>query len=231
LTVTQKQIDSNELIAMDIYADGSDHSVPLAIDLVYSDAAHPENIFETALYRQDARLYLYRPFADIVLRAAALIHERDGSVLVLKDGLRPVEAQQAMQETPIVRANPQWSADGPDRLLSPPGKGGHPRGMAVDVTIAHPDGMEWDMGTPFDYLTTDPALNPAARDYRDLAPDILANRATLEGAFLQAAAQCGYEILPLPSEWWDFRFPSRVSEQYAPIHNADLPPDMRMIKA
>lgn len=209
---------------MDIY----ETSHKLRIDLVYADAAHPENIFGTNIYRKDARLWLHREFADVVLLAAKIVNERWGGTLVLKDGLRTTEAQQAMQETDIVKANPQWSAEGPNRLLSPPGRGGHPRGMAVDATIAGPDGTEWDMGTPFDHLTTDPANNPAARAYKDLPPHVLENRRKLQDAFTEAAAHLGVEILPLPAEWWDFRFPADYSNRFAPISDKDLPPAMRM---
>lgn len=209
---------------MDIH----ENSEPVRIDLVYAGASHPENIFKTALYKKDARLWLHREFAAVVLRAAAIIYNDHGGLLVLKDGLRPVEAQQAMQQTAIVKQNPQWTAPGPHRLLSPPGSGGHPRGMAVDVTIADPNGAEWDMGTPFDYLTTNPAVNPASRSYQGFAAHILANRRKLQDAFEQAAKELGRNVLPLPSEWWDFRFPAKYSEQFAPIADADLPPAMRM---
>lgn len=209
---------------MDIYQ----NSHRLRIDLVYADAAHPENIFKTGIYRKDARLWLHREFAAVVLRAAEIIDAKWGGTLVLKDGLRTTEAQQAMQDTAIVRANPQWSAEGPNRLLSPPGRGGHPRGMAVDVTIAGPDGREWDMGTSFDHLTTDPANNPAARNYRALPPEVLENRKKLQDAFVEAAGELGVEVLPLPAEWWDFRFPADYFNQFAPLSDKDLPPAMRM---
>lgn len=200
----------------------------LRVDLVYADAAHPDNIFGTAVYRADARLRLHRELAVIVGEAAGLIRARWGGTLVLKDGLRTVEAQAAMLETPIVRANPAWIAEGPSRLLSPPGCGGHPRGMAVDATVAGPDGAEWDMGTPFDFLTTDPALNPAARAYAALPSEILENRRRLEEAFTDGAARLGRTVVPLPAEWWDFRLPAAVAEQYAPLSDSDLPPAMRM---
>ncbi len=226
LAKTQKQIAPDDLVAMDIY----EKSHPVRIDLVYADAAHKENIFKTALYKKDARLLLHKEFAAVVLRAAQIINDKWGGVLVLKDGLRPVDAQQGMQETDIVKRNPQWLAPGPQRLLSSPGVGGHPRGMAVDATIANPDGTEWDMGTAFDHLTTDPSNNPAARDYKDFPDEVLENRKKLQDAFMQAADELGVEVLPLKSEWWDFRFPAKYSEQFAPLSDADLPPAMRMTR-
>ncbi len=224
MTKTQKQITQADLVAMDSFA----ASHRLRIDLVYANAAHPENIFKTAIYRPGAKLWLHKEFAEIVLGAAEICYRRWGGVFVLKDGLRTTDAQQAMQETDIVKANPQWCADGPARLLSPPGRGGHPRGMAVDVTVEDEDGTPWDMGTAFDHLTSDLADNPAARNYKNLPEKVLENRRRLEQAFTEAAQQLGREVLPLPAEWWDFRFLAAYSEQFAPLSDKDLPPAMRM---
>lgn len=220
-----KKIEPEYLTSMNLLQ----NRYPIKIDLVYASANHPENIFKTALYKQDAQLWLHRDFSHVVLRAAEICHQRHDLILLLKDGLRPVEAQAAMQETAIVKANPQWCAEGPDRLLSPPGVGAHPRGMAIDVTLADKNGQELDMGTPFDYLTTDPRDNPAARDYRHLDATALENRKILENLFIQAAAELDTDIWPINSEWWDFRFPRSITEQYAPISDKDLPADMRMI--
>jgi D-alanyl-D-alanine dipeptidase len=202
---------------------------PVRVDLVYADAGHKENIFGQALYGSAARLWLHKLFAPVVLKAAALMLERHGAVLILKDGLRPVEAQEAMQQTAIVRANPHWS-EGPNRLLSKPGQGGHPRGMAVDaVPVDAATGTPWDMGTVFDHLTTDPAVNPAARAYRHFAAEVLENRRKLEQAFVDAAASLDLPLLPLPSEWWDFRFPASFSETFTPVYDKDLPAAMRVV--
>lgn len=223
---TQKQIDFKDLVAMDIYED----SHPISIDLMYSDKDHPENIFKTALYRKDARLWLHKEFAQVVLRASEIINQEFGGILVLKDGLRTVDAQIAMQNTDIVKKNPQWLEEGPLKLLSSPGSGGHPRGMAVDVTVADSAGKEWDMGTSVDHLTTDPNDNPAARNYKNLPEHVLENRKRLQDAFTRAASEFGLEILALPSEWWDFRFPASYSERFAAIYDDDVPANIRMTR-
>ena len=93
-----------DLVAMDTMGD----ETPLRIDLVYAQAAHPENIFKQALYRPQARLWLHREFAAVVALAAERCYAETGLVFVLKDGLRPVEAQMLMRETAIVKANPHW---------------------------------------------------------------------------------------------------------------------------
>jgi D-alanyl-D-alanine dipeptidase len=204
---------------------------PLKVDLVYADGAHPENIFKTGLYRSDAKLWLHADFASIVLLAARLMRDRHNGLFILKDGLRTVEAQAAMQRTAIVRANPHWS-HGPERLLSLPGQGGHPRGMAVDVVVADAaTGALWDMGTSFDHLSTDPAANPARRSFQGFPPHILDNRKKLEACFTDAGRMLNLPVLPLPAEWWDFRFPASHSERYAAVSDADLPASQQMTRA
>lgn len=208
---------------MDTVAD----RIPLRIDIVYAQASHPENIFGMALYRPEARLWLHKEFAEIVTLAAERCHRETGYLFVLKDGLRTVEAQALMQTTDIVKANPHWTQE-PNRLLSPPGKGGHPRGMAVDIVLETQSGALVEMGTRFDHLTKNPAINPARRGFEGISAEAKANRQLLEDFMVAAAKDLNKPMLPLPSEWWDFRFPASYSEQYAPISDRDLPPHMRM---
>ena len=148
--------------------------------------------------------------------------------LVVYDGLRTVDAQARMLETRRVQDNPQW-LEAP-RLLSPPGSGAHPRGMAVDCSLETLGGALLDMGCAFDFLAADPspAVNPAHRDYAGHSADVVRNRGILDGVMGDAAARCGVEMLGLPQEWWDFRVPRAVYEAYAPLSDADLPPKMRM---
>ena len=42
--------------------------------------------------------------------------------------------QTAMGKTQIVKDNPDWLEE-PNRMVSPPGNGAHPRGMAIDVCV------------------------------------------------------------------------------------------------
>lgn len=205
-----------DFVAMDWFE--ADH--PVIIDLIYAQENHPRNIFKTAIYAPNAPLWLHKDLAKITLRAAHRLNEDFGWRLVLYDGLRPVEAQAHQHTTAIVKNNPGWRVPG-NPYLSTPGEGAHPRGMAIDVTI---DGL--DMGTPFDDMT--PA---SARDYTGFDQIILDNRNHLQSAMGEAAAALHAPLLPLPSEWWDFRFPRSVSEQYAPVRDADLPPFMRITGA
>ena len=219
-----KSIPHRDLVIMDELI--SEH--PFKIDVVYAQAHHPENLFGGAIYRKDAPLILHYLLADIVIKAAHYAHERHDMSFVLMDGYRPVEAQQAMQETDIVRRNPHWCS-GPQRLLSPPRKGGHPRGMAIDIVLEDRSAQRVDMGTPFDYLSEDRNNNPAARGFTGFSATILTNRKILEDCMVDAAKDLGRDILPLPAEWWDFRFHSEFYNDYAPIYDADLPEHLRVM--
>lgn len=225
----QKQIPATDLQAFDDFTG----VYPVAVDLVYAQADHRDNIFGSALYRREAKLWGHKDMVALVLRAAAICHSSHGWILEVKDCLRPVEAQVAMQETGIVRANPHWMQE--PRLLSPPGKGGHPRGMAVDLLPCTENGDQVDMGTRFDHLSKDRSNNPAARDYTAFSQDeaynrmILENRGKLTAAMLEAAAENGMDLLPLPQEWWDFRFYNDYTNGFLPIFDSDLPEEMQMM--
>jgi hypothetical protein len=60
---------------------------------------------------------------------------------------------------------------------------------------------------------------------------VLANRQALEDYMIRAAKICGQDLLPLPSEWWDFRFPKDRVNAYAPIREADLYDYMHVTQA
>lgn len=230
--VTQplRRIEPEDLLLLNAY----EKTHPVRIDLVYAQPAHPDNMFKAAIYRPDARMWGHREFVPIILRASEICHARTGLVFELKDCLRTTEAQALICESAIVRAHPAWLEE--PRLFSPPGKGGHPRGMAVDIVLIDQNGDEIDMGTPFDYMTGDKKINPAARDYTDFGKgaaynrEVLENRRLLENCMLEAAKELGHEVLPLPQEWWDFRFPNPYSGLFEPISDRDLPAHMRMTK-
>lgn len=213
-----KTIPPSDLVDMRVLSRNASYK----IDMVYADAHHPENIFDTAFYKKSAGLYLYKDLARIVIRAAETIRGYN-MILVLKDGLRPVETQAAMQETDIVKANPQWMQGGDNRLLSPPGKGGHPRGMAVDVSLETLNGEHIDCGTPFDAM-----VPQSRRDYTDLPQSCLHYRQLLTNTMSAAAKHYNIPLHPLSSEWWDYRYPAEIYNEYAPLSDSDLPDDRKI---
>lgn len=216
------------LVPMDLFTG----DVPLRIDIAYTQP-HPKS-FCGVIYRPDARLWLHRDMAALTVAAAAAAG-RAGRGMVLYDGLRTTEAQALMRETPVVRANPHWLS-GETRMLSPPGKGAHPRGMAIDLTLCEPDGTTLDMGTAFDAMPPGgagpgPDTNPAHRDTPHIGPAARANRDLLTRFMRDGALATAQFLMPLPQEWWDYRLMPMVYDRFAPLADTDLPRQMRMTAA
>jgi len=222
-----KTILPEDLLCLNDY----EANYPIQIDLVYAKPEHKDNMFKEAIYRPDAKMWIHKELLPIVLKASELCFKNYSYSFSIKDCLRTTEAQKRITETAIVKAHPHWTADGPHRLFSGPGKGGHPRAMAVDLILIDKNGEEVDMGTPFDYLTEDsnPENNPASRNYADFSEIILQNRKILENTMVETANSLNTPIRPLPVEWWDFRFYPEYLDQFAPLSDYDLPQEMRMV--
>lgn len=200
---------------------------PVMTDPVYANAEHPENHFGQ-IYHPKAQIWGHRDLVRIVLLTSKRLYDAHGWTLIVKDCLRTTEAQALMIETPIVKANPHWIEE--PRFLSGPGMGGHPRGMAVDLDAMDDKGKPVDFGTPFDHFSasSDKDHNPAHREYPKSSAAVMASREYLEKAMVQAAKEFGLPMLPLPQEWWDFRFPGTYSNEFAPLSDKDLEPYQRM---
>jgi len=217
-------INPADLIPMDLFLSAE----PIQIDVAY---AHSNNLFQQPIYHPEARLWLHKDLAAIVILAARILlwhgaqQNKEIWHIQLKDGLRTTDAQAAMQETAIVKANPHWMEPGEKRLLSPPGLGAHPRAMAVDIIPILADGTLVDMGTQFDEMTSQ-----SARNAMDISAQAQENRALFTKSMNDAAILLDLEIHPLSTEWWDYRFPVAYSNQYAPLSESDLPRKMQLVK-
>lgn len=218
-------VDPALLVPMDIFTD----FLPVHVDVAYTQD-FPKS-FCGVIYRPGARLWLHRDLAQVVVRAAVAAG-KDGLGLILYDGLRTTEAQGLMRETAIVRANPHW-LEGDTRMLSPPGRGAHPRGMAIDLTLCAPDGAALDMGTAFDAMPENgagpgPDTNKAHRETPHIGAAARGNRARLTAYMMDGAMRSAQFLMPLAQEWWDYRLMPMVYDRYAPLSDADLPAQMRM---
>lgn len=113
---------------------------------------------------------------------AAKIFATKGLCLVVFDAYRPKEAHRALLE---INDNPMYVLEDSN----------HPKGLALDGTLATAEGRHLDMGTDFDDFT------PKAHvDSDQLSPIQKINRALLAGVM----AQAGFEQWPY--EWWHFDF-------------------------
>ncbi len=217
----QKIINTEDLICMNQHS----YTYNYQINLAYSKTDNL--LFGEQIYKSGAKLWLHRTMAEIVFIAAKNCFKTSGFNFVLYDGLRTTDAQEAMLKTKRVIDNPQWLKE--PRLLSSTGYGGHPRGMAIDIGLINPDGNFLDMGTDFDYLAQNPDAyhNPAHREYKH-PQNIIDNRKILDDCMVNAAKELNTPLLPLPQEWWDFRLPPEIYEQYKPISDGDLPKNMQL---
>ena len=117
------------------------------------------------------------------LDAAEQELEPQGLRLKVWDCYRPLSVQKKF-----------WALVPDERYVADPAKGSrHNRGAAVDLTLVRTDGTELAMPTPHDDFSV-----RAHRDFMDLSPAVLANRALLEKVMVH------HGFVPFPTEWWHF---------------------------
>lgn len=158
----------------------------VVLDLRYATS---DNVMGRPVYRR--AVALLRPEARERLLAAAARARVLGLRLRLYDAFRPLEVQWLFWE----------AARDKTYVADPRGGGTHPRGVAVDLTLADgATGAELPMGTGFDAFT--PLSGHGALD--GLAPEVVCNRALLLGIMVA----CGWE--PYAPEWWHYHLPDHA---------------------
>tara|TARA_B100000586_G_scaffold268161_1_gene244141 strand:- start:812 stop:1573 length:762 start_codon:yes stop_codon:yes gene_type:complete len=195
------------------------------IEVIYASPQHKNNHFDDLYHPESKIIWVEKSLAAITVHAAIIAESLYGWRLCALDGFRPIEAQEKMK---TFGYHPS--------LVSKPGFGAHPRGMAIDLIALDKQGQLVDMGTPFDYfsdnLTQD---NPAARNYTkfskplDSCFSIWTNRSQLEFVMRYAATQQKKILYPLPQEWWDFRLIPEFTNRFQPLREEDVFPFQRMI--
>lgn len=171
----------------------------ILVSLMYTRA---DNFTGRALYGSLHRAYLH-PKAAAALRKAQRILHRSHPRLSLKvyDAARPMSVQQRMWNA--VAGTPK------NIYVSNPAHGGglHNYGLAVDVTIAAPDGDSITMGTLIDNMT--PLAHIDKEDellrQKKLSREAYANRRLLR----RVMSEAGFR--PLRTEWWHFNYTSRAN--------------------
>jgi D-alanyl-D-alanine dipeptidase len=175
------------ILLFNIFASEQSHLVEVqkVIPNVFLDIkyATKDNFTHEIVY-PSARCYLVEP-AVKALKAASEALNKKGYRVKIWDGYRPLEVQRIF-----------WKLMPDERYVANPEKGSrHNRGCAVDITLVDKDGKELDMGTLFDDFS-----ERAHRDYKELEPNVVANRKLLE----YVMKEHGFE--GLPTEWWHFDY-------------------------
>lgn len=213
--------DVNNLVPLNVF----DELFPIIVEMVYANPKHPDNKFH-GLYSPLAKvLWVDAELASIVLVASLLARNFFHWKLKLNDCLRTVEAQLQMANYGYHKA-----------LVSKPGHGAHPRGMAIDVEVITFNGSPVEMGTKFDSFVNDPTINnPTSRNYtkgwynnEEMDLEIWLNRHRAEYVMRRAAVLCGTLIFPLHEEWWDYRMLSKNWEKFEALREEDLHPYQKL---
>lgn len=175
----------------------------IAVDLRYASA---RNFVGADLYSPNDCAWLHRDAAQALAASVAWLATRHpGLRLLVLDALRPQHVQERLwarlEGTPLTQ------------YLAHPTTGSiHSFGMAVDITLTGADGVELDLGTPFDDLTERSHPKYEARFLADgsLMPQQVERRQWLRDA-MAAGGFAG-----ISSEWWHFDCGDRrrVRERY-----------------
>jgi zinc D-Ala-D-Ala dipeptidase len=147
-----------------------------------------------------ARCLLTTSAADALAAVARDLAPR-GLVLKVFDCYRPTRAVENFErwarDLHDTAAKAEFYPDVDKRTLFQDGyissRSGHSRGSTVDLTLAHADGRELDMGTPFDFFSQRSWAAAAS-----IGEQAKANRAM----FAAAMRRRGFR--PYEKEWWHF---------------------------
>jgi D-alanyl-D-alanine dipeptidase len=163
----------------------------IRVDLRY---ASEKNFTGENLYGGHRLAFLHRDAAAKLEGAAALLQAlKPGWNILVLDALRPLETQKRLWE--------KVKGTGLEKYVADPKKGStHNYGFAVDATLVDSNGLEVDMGTPYDSFEplAQPKLELALLREGKLTAAQLENRRLLR----EVMEMNGFKQLPI--EWWHF---------------------------
>jgi D-alanyl-D-alanine dipeptidase len=153
-----------------------------SLDFVYEMKYATEDNFLKAKVYDCAECYLRFKTVKALIKANSKFIKK-GYRIKLYDCYRPLDIQKKMW---TIVSNPTYVAN--------PSKGSiHNRGGAVDISLVDSNGVELDMGTPFDFFGIE-----ASHNNKNLSKEILDNRKLLKKIMLQSDFQS------FDSEWWHY---------------------------
>jgi zinc D-Ala-D-Ala dipeptidase len=142
------------------------------------------NFTKKVLY-PSAKIYLRHDAAVQLVKVNDFLKRTFNYRLKVFDGYRPLSVQKIM-----------WKVMPDEKFVANPAKGSrHNRGCAVDVTLVDANGIELEMGTPYDDFT-----EKAAPEYPDISDRAKSNRKILNLAMMQ------FGFIRLETEWWHFDY-------------------------
>ena len=197
-------IVSKETISKHDLVDIQELDPTLLVELKYSTT---DNFMEKDVYGDLQECYMRRIPAQMLVKAHKVLKNKHPNLrLLIYDGLRPRSIQWTLWNTlsdipELERTN----------FVADPRSGSiHNFGAAVDLTVAHKNGVSLDMGTHYDYFgeLAFPRLEDSLVAVGDLKQEQVNNRLILRDAMTQAG------FSPINSEWWHFdSFPYKETKR------------------
>ena len=158
----------------------------IVLDLKY---ATTDNFVEEKMY-ECGRCFLRPEVANLILQAHRQLQAQDLG-LKLFDCYRPKPIQEKL-----------WAKVPNANYVTPPWKGSmHNRGAAIDLTIVDKNGIELDMGTPYDFFG-----KTAHHTYTKHSPNINTNRKLLKDLMESL------NLKPIRTEWWHYSYQKKSYE-------------------
>ena len=154
------------------------YSTDFVYDMKY---ATEDNFLKSKVYDCE-ECYLRLKTVKSLMKANTKFMKK-GYKIKLYDCYRPLDIQKKMW---AIVSNPIYVAN--------PSKGSiHNRGGAVDISLVDTNGVELDMGTPFDFFGIE-----ASHNNKNFSKAILDNRKLLKRIMLR------YKFQSFDSEWWHY---------------------------
>ena len=187
-------IVSKETISKHDLVDIQELDPTLLVELKYSTT---DNFMKMDVYGDLETCYLRKVPAEMLEKAHSILKENHPNLrLLIYDGLRPRSIQWTLWNT---------LSDVPElertNFVADPRSGSiHNFGAAVDLTVAHKNGVSLDMGTHYDYFgdLAFPRLEDSLVFVGDLKQEQVNNRLILRHAMTEAG------FSPITTEWWHF---------------------------
>lgn len=151
------------------------------IDLKYGTN---DNFTGKQIYQKEEEGCFLHPEAAAKLKKAAELAKEKGFQLKIFDAFRPVDAHRELQKSV---SDPKWVS----KNIS-----NHSRGVALDLTLATPEGKDLDMGTAFD------AFTDLSEHGASVSKEVTKNRKLLR-SIMEQAGFTAYE-----GEWWHYQLPN-----------------------
>ena len=167
----------------------TDYSNDFILDLKY---ATTDNFLHTKVYDCATCFLRYKTIKKLI--AISKLLKKKNIKIKLFDCYRPLDIQKKM-----------WALVSDPNYVANPAKGSiHNRGCAVDITLVDKNGIDFDMGTSFDFFGIE-----AGHAYQNLPKKVLSNRLYLKSIMIEN----GFKSFD--SEWWHYNLNDGSAEKIA----------------